>query len=84
MGLQSIFNRYLLPGFVFQGVVIGGGYATGRELVEFFLPHGPIGGLLAMLVSAIVWSLVIAIYFKEKPERAEQLGKKGFIVVASG
>ena len=64
MGLQSIFNRYLLPGFVFQGVVIGGGYATGRELVEFFLPHGPIGGLLAMLVSAIVWSLVIAISFE--------------------
>jgi uncharacterized membrane protein YkvI len=64
MGIQSFFNRYLLPGFVFQGVVIGGGYATGRELVAFFLPHGPIGGLLAMLVSAIVWSLVIAISFE--------------------
>lgn len=64
MGIQSFFNRYLLPGFVFQGVVMGGGYATGRELVAFFFPHGPIGGLLAMLVSAIVWSLVIATSFE--------------------
>ena len=32
----SWFQRILLPGFVFKGVVIGGGYATGRELVEFF------------------------------------------------
>ena len=34
------FQRYLLPGFVFQAAVIAGGYATGRELVEFFLPPG--------------------------------------------
>ena len=27
--------------------MIGGGYATGRELAEFFLPSGPRGGLLA-------------------------------------
>src|SRR3546814_9756440 len=37
------FQRYLLPGFVFQAAVIAGGYATGRELVEFFLPAGPWG-----------------------------------------
>ena len=24
-------NRYLLPGLAFKAVVIGGGYATGRE-----------------------------------------------------
>ena len=29
------FQRYLLPGFVFQSVIIAGGYGTGRELVEF-------------------------------------------------
>ncbi len=37
---MDFFQKYLLPGLVFQGVVIGGGYATGRELAEFFLPHG--------------------------------------------
>lgn len=54
----SWFQRYLLPGFAFKAVVIGGGYATGRELVEFFLPSGPQGGLLAMLFAAAIWSVV--------------------------
>lgn len=54
----SWFQRYLLPGFAFKAVVIGGGYATGRELVEFFLPSGPRGGLLAMLFAAVIWSVV--------------------------
>ena len=27
------FQRFLLPGFAFKAVVIGGGYATGREVV---------------------------------------------------
>jgi len=54
----SWFQRYLLPGFAFKAVVIGGGYATGRELVEFFLPSGPQGGLLAMSLAAVIWSVV--------------------------
>ncbi len=37
------FRRYLLPGFVFEAAVIAGGYATGRELVEFFRRCG--GGI---------------------------------------
>ena len=58
------FQRYLLPGFVFQSVVIAGGYGTGRELVEFFLSLGPAAGLLAMLVSTLVWSCVCAATFE--------------------
>lgn len=61
---HSFFRRYLLPGFVFQSVVIAGGYGTGRELVEFFLLHGPRGGLLAMLlVSTVIWSATCAVSF---------------------
>ena len=45
----SFFKKYLLPGFVFQSVVIAGGYGTGREIVEYFLSYGPLGGLLRML-----------------------------------
>ena len=59
----SWFQRYLLPGFAFKGVVIGGGYATGRELAEFFLPHGPVGGLLAIGVAMLVWSIVCVVTF---------------------
>ena len=55
------FRRWLLPGLVFQSVVIAGGYGTGREIVEFFLTLGPVSGLVAMLlVSTVVWSLVTA------------------------
>ena len=57
------FQRYLLPGFAFKAVVIGGGYATGRELAEFFLPSGAWGGIYAMLLSMLVWSLVCAATF---------------------
>jgi uncharacterized membrane protein YkvI len=60
----NTFRRYLLPGFVFQGVTIGGGYATGRELVEFFMPAGPAGGLLGMLVTMAVFSAVLAASFE--------------------
>jgi uncharacterized membrane protein YkvI len=57
------FQRFLLPGFAFKAVVIGGGYATGRELAEFFLPSGPWGGLAAMVLAMVIWSLVCAVTF---------------------
>jgi hypothetical protein len=41
--MKDFFQRYLLPGFVFESAVIAGGYATGRELVQFFLPAGTVG-----------------------------------------
>ena len=62
--MNSFYQKYLLPGLVFQGIVIGGGYATGRELAEFFMPHGFLGGLLSMLVAALVWCLVMAVSFE--------------------
>lgn len=58
------FRRFLLPGFVFQSVVIAGGYGTGRELAEFFLTQGPRGGLLAMALSTLLWSLVCAVTYE--------------------
>jgi len=58
------FQRYLLPGCVFQATVIAGGYATGRELVEFFLPAGPWGGLTGMAVTMLVWSAVLMASFE--------------------
>jgi len=57
-------KRYLLPGFVFQSVVIAGGYGTGRELAEFFLSRGPLGGLLAMALSMLIWSAVCMASFE--------------------
>ncbi len=62
-GQSSWFQRYLLPGFAFKAVVIGGGYATGRELAEFFVPAGPWGGLLAMTLSTVLFSLICVVTF---------------------
>ena len=34
------FQKYFVPGIVFQSCVIAGGYGTGRELVEYFMGYG--------------------------------------------
>ena len=62
---SSFFKKYLLPGFVFQSVVIGGGYGTGRELVEYFLKYGPLGGFLGMVfITTAMWSVTLAVFFE--------------------
>ena len=58
------FKKYLLPGFIFQSFVIGGGYGTGREIVEFFLLMGPRNGIYGMLVSMVIWCIVLACTFE--------------------
>lgn len=62
-GRASWFQRFLLPGFALKAVIIGGGYATGRELAEYFVPSGPWGGLVAMLLAMAIWSVVAALTF---------------------
>ena len=57
------FERLFLPGLAFKAVVIGGGYATGRELAAFFLPSGPQGGLMGMALAMVIWSVVCAVTF---------------------
>jgi uncharacterized membrane protein YkvI len=61
--MPSWFRRLLLPGLAFKAVVIGGGYATGRELAEFFLPAGPWGGIAAMALATVIWSVVCTATF---------------------
>ena len=63
MGRSNWFSRYLLPGLAFKAAVIGGGYATGRELATFFVPSGPIGGIAGMLLATAIWSVVCALTF---------------------
>lgn len=59
----SLFKRIILPGLAFKAIVIGGGYATGRELAEYFIPSGPWGGLAAMALTAAIWSVVCVVTF---------------------
>jgi uncharacterized membrane protein YkvI len=59
----SRLTRWLLPGLGVKAVVIGGGYATGRELAEFFLSRGPWGGLYAILFSTLLFSIFCSLTF---------------------
>ncbi|HEY1492339.1 MAG TPA: hypothetical protein VGF35_06905, partial [Steroidobacteraceae bacterium] len=61
--MSTRFQRFLLPAFAFKAVVIGGGYATGRELAEYFVPSGPWGGVTAMLLATVIWSVVCVATF---------------------
>ena len=45
---RATFKRIVLPGIILQSVLIGGGYATGREIVEYgarFGANGWVSGL---------------------------------------
>ncbi|MFL6723510.1 MAG: hypothetical protein ACJ8E7_05150 [Sphingomicrobium sp.] len=72
---SSRFQRFLLPGLAFKAVVIGGGYATGRELAEFFLPSGAWGGLAAMGLSTVIFSLACMVTFLF----ARQVGARDYV-----
>jgi len=64
-----MFNRrfvqvYLVPGAVLQSIMVGGGYGTGREVVEFFTTYGGIGGLKAISVAWLSMVLVVSTTFE--------------------
>jgi uncharacterized membrane protein YkvI len=59
----SRFKRWLLPGLGVKAVVIGGGYATGRELAEFFLARSAWGGLFAILFATLLFSVFCSLTF---------------------
>ena len=60
---STFFQRYLLPGIIFQSVLIGGAYSTGREIVEYGARFGGYG-LWSVLLIFIGFSLMSAIAFE--------------------
>lgn len=49
---DGAFGRYLLPGIILQSVLIGGGYATGREIIEFGAKYGSLGWISGLMILA--------------------------------
>lgn len=81
--------RLLVPGFIFQSIVIAGGYGTGAEICQYFLVNGTVGGLLGMVVTTILWSVLCAVTFEfarmfktfdYKSLMTKLLGKPGHIL----
>ncbi len=58
------FRVYIVPGAVFQSVMIGGGYGTGREIVEFFTSYGFLGGLFGMGIAFVCMAVILALTFE--------------------
>ena len=56
--------RFLMPGLIFQQVVIGGGYGTGAEIAQFFGTQGLVGGLMGQAVTLVLWAIVCAATFE--------------------
>ena len=47
---DGVLGRYLLPGIILQSVLIGGGYATGREIVQFGAKYGGHGWVAGIAI----------------------------------
>ncbi len=65
-----ILKVYLLPGAILQSVMIGGGYGTGREVVEYFTSYGMMGGVLGIITAAVA----VAVIFVLSLEISRQFG----------
>ena len=57
------FQQYVLPGIIFQSVLIGGAYATGREIVQYGARFGP-RGLWSIAAIFLGFSLMCVLAFE--------------------
>jgi len=62
--LKRFFRIYIVPGAIIQSVMVGGGYGTGREIVEYFSGHGALGGILAIGVAFVLLAAVTSVTFE--------------------
>lgn len=55
---------FLLPGFAFQGVIVAGGYATGQEIIQFFLKNGTYSAICGLALAALIWGVGLSVLFE--------------------
>lgn len=55
---------WLVPAGVFQSVIVGGAYGTGREVAEYMTQYGALGGLLAIALVMLGLTAVLAACFE--------------------
>ena len=66
---EGSFGKFVLPGIILQSVMIGGGYATGREIVEYGAKYGALGWLSGLgtflgfaVIAALTYELIHCCY----------------------
>ena len=81
--LSKFYYYFFIPAAIFQSVIIGGGYATGREIVEFVTRNNPIGGFISLAVITVTFSLVMSISFAFAKKFAK-FDYRGFLTALLG
>ncbi len=61
---NRLVQLYVVTPAVFCSVILGGGYGTGREVVEYFTRLGPSTGLVAIATAASAFFLVLFATFE--------------------
>jgi uncharacterized membrane protein YkvI len=64
MKLGKFLQIYVVPAAIFEAIIAGGGYGTGRETVEFITKYGSGGGMLGMLAAAVGMWIVVGLTFE--------------------
>ncbi len=57
-------HSVLIPAAVFQSVIVGGAYGTGREVAEFISRYGAWGGFAAIVSIACGFGIILAVSFE--------------------
>ena len=81
--LSRIKQLYLVTPAVYAAVIMGGGYGTGREVVEYFSRFGAGPGLIAIGSSALAFFLILFSSF-EVVRRTNQHDYRSFFKVLLG
>jgi uncharacterized membrane protein YkvI len=61
---MSLWRVYVVPAGVLQSLMVGGGYGTGREIVEYFSRFGFGGGLLGLGLVAGCLAVLLAVSYE--------------------
>jgi uncharacterized membrane protein YkvI len=61
---SRFFRTVLMPAALFQAVLVGPGYGSGREVIEFVSRYGALGGLLTVGVTALIFALVLVVTYE--------------------
>ena len=59
-----LFRVILIPAGVFVSVMFGGGAATGLEITTFMSSNGPVGGLVAISIVALLYSVMVFLCYE--------------------
>ena len=83
MNASKFIRIILIPAAVFQSVIFGGAYGTGRETAEYISSNGPIGGMLSLALIALGFGVILSLSF-ELARTAKVYEYRGFLKLLIG